>query len=46
MEHPYTENLPKCPQCGQEATYQTPDGTFWDGDAHHWRLQTALENES
>lgn len=28
---------PKCPQCGDEATYQTPDGTWWDGNAHHWR---------
>lgn len=27
-----------CPQCGAAATYQTPDGTLWDGMAHHWRL--------
>jgi hypothetical protein len=30
--------IPKCPQCGDEATYRTPDGTFWDGNAHYWRL--------
>ena len=28
---------PKCPKCGEEATYQTPDGTFWDSSAHYWR---------
>lgn len=29
--------LPSCPTCGKEATYQTPDGTFWDSNAHYWR---------
>jgi len=28
---------PKCPKCGEPATYQTPDGTFWDSSAHFWR---------
>ncbi len=29
---------PSCPQCGDLATYQTPDGTYWDGNAHFWRV--------
>ena len=28
---------PKCPSCGSDPTYQTPDGTFWDSEAHYWR---------
>jgi hypothetical protein len=32
--------VPICPQCGEAATYQTPDGTFWDGYAHYWRTTT------
>lgn len=32
---------PECPQCGEEATYQTPDGTFWDSNAHYWRVSNA-----
>lgn len=31
---------PRCPQCGEVATYQTPDGTFWDGNAHSWRARS------
>lgn len=36
---PIYDRLPKCPQCGRTATYQTPDGTFWDAMAHYWRAQ-------
>lgn len=28
---------PICPSCIEVATYQTPDGTFWCRNAHHWR---------
>lgn len=27
----------KCPTCGEDATYQTPDGTYWCSGAHYWR---------
>jgi hypothetical protein len=30
--------IPKCPECGEQATYQTPDGTYWDSAAHYWRM--------
>ena len=33
------ERLPACPKCGEAATYQTPDGTWWDGNAHYWRVE-------
>lgn len=33
-----TEQPVNCPLCGGPATYQTPDGTYWDGMAHHWRI--------
>jgi hypothetical protein len=29
----------RCPKCGDLPTYQTPDGTYWDGNAHFWRQQ-------
>lgn len=29
-------DLPKCPQCGEAATFQDAGGTFWDANAHHW----------
>ena len=29
---------PKCPQCGESATWQDASGAFWDGNAHYWRL--------
>lgn len=28
----------RCPKCGDAPTHQTPDGTYWDGNAHSWRL--------
>ncbi len=28
-----------CPQCGEAATYQAPDGTFWCASAHYWRIE-------
>ena len=28
-----------CPRCGETATYQTPDKTFWDSNAHYWRCE-------
>lgn len=28
----------RCPKCGDLPTYQTPDGTYWDGNAHFWRI--------
>jgi hypothetical protein len=28
-----------CPRCGETATYQTPDKTFWDSQAHYWRCE-------
>jgi hypothetical protein len=31
------KELVLCPQCGDKPTYRTPDGTFWDSNAHHWR---------
>jgi hypothetical protein len=31
------DELGLCPKCGEKPTYQTPDGTFWDSSAHHWR---------
>lgn len=31
--------LPKCPDCGEIATYQTPDGAYWDSWAHYWRAE-------
>ncbi len=27
----------RCPKCGEAATYQTPDGVFWDSNAHYWK---------
>lgn len=30
-------DLPTCPKCGEAATYQTPDGTWWDSNGHYWR---------
>lgn len=32
-------DLPTCPKCGEAATYQTPDGIWWDGNAHYWKEQ-------
>lgn len=31
----------RCPKCGDLPTYQTPDGTYWDGNAHYWRDQVS-----
>ena len=31
---------PKCPQCGEEATHLDPSGTYWDANAHYWRINT------
>jgi hypothetical protein len=28
-----------CPRCAELATYQTPDKTFWDSNAHYWRCE-------
>ena len=28
-----------CPKCGEAATYQTPDGTYWCSSAHFWRAE-------
>jgi hypothetical protein len=28
-----------CPKCDKVATYQTPDKTFWDDEAHWWRCE-------
>jgi hypothetical protein len=45
--HPMTtlvsEN--RCPKCGDLPTYQTPDGTYWDGNAHFWRLPSPSVTE-
>jgi primosomal protein N' len=34
---PNEQQLPKCPQCGDQATWQDASGTFWDSNAHYWR---------
>lgn len=36
-ERDHGRDAPRCPQCGDRATHQTPDGTWWDGNAHYWR---------
>jgi uncharacterized protein YodC (DUF2158 family) len=28
---------PKCPRCGEEATFRDSMGTFWDSNAHAWK---------
>lgn len=33
--------IPRCPTCDEEATYQTPDGTYWCASAHHWKVEIA-----
>lgn len=33
---------PKCPKCGEIATYQTLDGMFWCGYAHGWKPPVSL----
>ena len=33
--------VPKCPQCGEEATNQDPSGTLWCANAHYWRVAAA-----
>jgi hypothetical protein len=34
-------DLPKCPMCGKEATFQYRWGTLWESNAHYWRLKVA-----
>lgn len=29
---------PKCPKCGEESTFIDATGTYWDSNAHYWRL--------
>lgn len=38
-------DVPVCPQCLEDATYQTPDGTYWDSNAHHWRIKEQPNGE-
>lgn len=28
---------PRCPKCGEVATFKDANGTFWDSSAHSWR---------
>lgn len=38
--------IPRCPACNKEATYQTPDGTYWCASAHYWRAnQNSVANQ-
>lgn len=40
LEQPSVEGVVigvRCPKCGELATHRTPDGTWWDSNAHYWR---------
>ena len=28
----------RCPECNERPTYRTPDDTWWDSNAHFWRI--------
>lgn len=40
------EYVPRCPICGDKATFVDSMGTYWDGNAHRWRVQFEPIEES